>query len=121
MWEDIKRLVAVIASHLREQKDTFIYKLIVANYSSARDQCYRRLGERYYKAYKEGRITEIPDEGAAVELDSLLRIEDEIELTAREIDALRAHSYRERDAALGHGGKRRPAAPDAGLREKKEP
>ncbi len=117
MWEDIKRLVAVITSHLREQKDLFIYKLIVANYSSARDSCYRRLGERYYKAYKDGRISEIPDEGAAVELDTLLRIEDEIEQTAREIDSLRAQSYRERDAALGHGGKARPAAPGPGAKE----
>lgn len=118
MWEDIKRLVAVIASHLREQKDMFIYKLIVANYSGARDACYRRLGERYYKAYKDGRIADVPDEGAAVELDSLLRIDDEIERTAREIDSLRAYSYRERDAALGHGGKARRAAPGAGAKEK---
>lgn len=117
MWEDIKRLMAVIASHLREQKDLFIYKLIVANYSSARDACYRRLGERYYKAYKDGRISDIPDEGAEVELDSLLRIEDEIERTAREIDSLRATSYRERDAALGHGEKARPAPPSAGAKE----
>ncbi len=117
MWEDIKRLMAVIASHLREQKDLFIYKLIVANYSSARDSCYKRLGERYYKAYKDGRIADIPDDGAAVELDSLLRIEDEIEQTAREIDSLRAHSYRERDAALGRGNKPRAGASGAGAKE----
>lgn len=117
MWEDFKRLVAVIASHVREQKDLFVYKLIVMNYSSARDSCYRRLGERYYKAYKDGRMAEVPDEGAAIELDTLLRIEDEIEQTAREIDLLRAHSYRERDATLGHGDKSRPASrPGAGER-----
>ncbi len=108
MWEDFKRLVAVLMSHAREQRELFIYKLIMANYSGARDASNRRLGEYYYKAYKEGRITEVFDEGIAAELDSLLRIDDEIERTAREIDILRADSFSERDSLFG-GAAARPA------------
>lgn len=101
MWEDVKRVAALVLSHLREQKDLFLYKLIVANYSGTRESAFKRLGELYFNAYREGRITDVYDESIASEIEGLFRIEDEINRAAREIDAMRAGSAEERRSILG--------------------
>lgn len=104
MWEDLKRLAALLLSYAREQKDLFLYKLIVTNYSGVRDSAFKRLGELYFNAYREGRIKDVYDEGIASEIEGLFRIEDEINRAAREIDLVRAGSTEERRSILGRFG-----------------
>lgn len=100
MWDDIKRLARIILSHLREQKEVFLYKLIIVNYGGSRESSLSRLGERYYQAYKDGKITDVYDEQMAAELDVLLRAEEEIEKTRRELEDIRARYVAERKAMM---------------------
>jgi hypothetical protein len=101
MWEDIKKYLAVLLSHLREQKNLFIHKLILVNYGNSREASYSRIGERYFLSYKEGRITEVPDESIAAELDALFRAEEEMEKARKELDDIRSKYSAQRKVLLG--------------------
>jgi hypothetical protein len=101
MWEEIKRYLAVLVSHLSEQKDLFIHKLIIVNFSKNRDASYTRIGENFFKAYKDGKITEVHDENIAVELDMLFRAEEELETARQEMDDIRNIHEERRKAILG--------------------
>jgi hypothetical protein len=101
MWEDIKKYLAVLLSHLREQKNLFIHKLILVNYGNSREASYSRIGERYFLSYKEGRITDVPDESIAAELDALFRAEEEMEKARKELDDIRSKYAAQRKVLLG--------------------
>ena len=104
MWDDLKRFASLLLSHLREQKDLFLYKLILVNYGNTREASYGRLGERYFKAYKEGKVSEVHDDEMAAELDVLLRAEEEIARTCAELGEIKSAYATQRKALLGQAG-----------------
>jgi len=104
MWDDFKKIAAVIVSLLREQKERFLCKLILVNYGNTREASHTRLGEQYFKAYKDGKITEVHDDVMAAELDSLLRAEEEIVRTQRDMDEIAAKYAAQRKLLLGQAG-----------------
>lgn len=101
MWEDLKRYLAVFFSHLMEQKEIFLHKLILVNYGDSRRDSYSRIGERFFLAYKEGRIAETPDEQIEAELDTLFRVEEEMEKARAELEGIRAKYAAQRKAVMG--------------------
>ena len=101
MWEDVSRYIAVFFSHLTEQKELFLHKLILVNYGDSRQTSFARIGERFFLACKEGRITEVPDERIEAELDTLFRVEEEMEKARTELEGIRARYAEQRKALMG--------------------
>ncbi len=101
MWEDVGKYLAVFLSHLREQKDLFLHKLILVNYGEIRRGSFSRIGERFFSAYKEGRTTEAPDEQIESELNTLFRVEEEMERARTELEEIRAKYAAQRKALMG--------------------
>ncbi|MBI3793633.1 MAG: hypothetical protein HY280_02760 [Nitrospinae bacterium] len=103
MWEDVKKYLKVLLNLVREQKNLLFHKLILVNYGDSRDDSYQRIGERYFKAYKEGKISDVADEAISSELDALFRAEEEMDKARRELDEIRARYAAQRKAIIGDG------------------